>query len=293
MTFVISGSAIANPLFSYPFHQSASVRLCAVIVSLCSLLAPANANTILSDLAACGLKPAAPGTVVEAKTTGAFRLQDGRKLKLSGVRTAPSPKLLENLVGRSVIPYQAAKRADRTNFTAAHILLPDTAGDQEPIWLQQALLQQGQAFIYIYPDQVSCAKALRSSENTARKAGLGIWGLDLLGAAPMSGLQALPAIFLGQANQMVAETAAGHYGIIRGLVISTGSAGRWRYLNFGRNYTQDFTVRLTASVEKHLSDHGFTLKGLKNRTIEVRGIIQSNGGPLIDVFDKAQMVILE
>ncbi|WP_306258958.1 hypothetical protein [Pararhizobium sp. IMCC21322] len=253
----------------------------------------ATANAAGTDLAECGLKPNEPGTIVAADSTGDLSLQDGRKLKLAGVRIAASPNPLADLVGQTIVPYPAAKGPDRTGFTPAHILLSAETDNQPPVWLQQKLLQQGNAFIYIYPDQISCASALRSSEETARQSGTGIWNLDLLHPTPISIPKDTQSFFLGTAGHFDADRAVGHYGIIRGLVLSTGSAGRWRYLNFGRNYTEDFTVRLTANVEKRLSEHGFTLKGLKDRTIEVRGIVQSNGGPLVDVFDTAQIVIME
>lgn len=224
---------------------------------------------------------------------GELSLQDGRKLKLAGVRIATSQYPLADLVGQTIIPYPAAKRPDRTGFTPAHILLSADMENQRPAWLQQKLLQEGYAFIYIYPDQISCANALRTDEETARRSGKGVWNWDLLHPTPIFTPKDTQTFFLGTAGHFDADRAIGHYGIIRGLVLSTGSAGRWRYLNFGRNYTRDFTVRLTANVEKRLSEHGFTLKGLKDRTIEVRGIVQSNGGPLVDVFDAAQIVIME
>lgn len=200
---------------------------------------------------------------------------------------------LPNLVGQTIRPYPAAKRPDRTGFTPAHILLTEQADPHPTVWLQQLLLQQGHAHIYIYPDQISCAGALHTAEKMARQSGTGIWELDLIRPTPISTRPDSPAFFLGVAGHFATEHAVGHYGIIRGLVLSTGSAGRWHYLNFGRNYAQDFTVRLTSNVEKRLSEHGFTLKGLINRTIEVRGVIQSNRGPLIDVFDAAQIMIME
>lgn len=271
----------------------AYVWRCLATALSCALWLTANANAAVSDLAECGLKPTDPGTIVATHSMGELSLQDGRKLKLAGVRIATSQNPLADLLGQTIIPYPAAKGPDRTGFTPAHILFSSESENQTPAWLQQKLLQQGNAFIYIYPDQISCAKALRSSEETARQSGAGIWNLDLLHPTPISTPKDTQAFFWSAVGHFDTDRAVGHYGIIRGLVLSTGSAGRWRYLNFGRNYTQDFTVRLTANVEKRLSEHGFTLKGLKDRTMEVRGVVQSNGGPLIDVFDTAQIVIME
>ncbi len=252
-----------------------------------------SANTAEADLQLCNLTPSEPGIILKAGATGELSLQDGRKLKLSGVRIAATRYPLRNLVGQSVRPYLAASRADRTGYTPAHILLMDQTDSQHDIWLQKSLLQKGYAHIYIYPDQISCADQLRSHEQAARQSGLGLWKLDLMRPTTISLPDAAHPVFLGRAGHFDAQRAAGHYGIIRGRVLSTGHAGRWHYLNFGKNYAQDFTVRLTANVEKRLSEHGFTLKELKNRTVEVRGVVQSDKGPLIDVFDAAQIVIME
>ncbi|MEH6726187.1 MAG: hypothetical protein V7703_08510, partial [Hyphomicrobiales bacterium] len=164
---------------------------------------------------------------MEVDATGRLSLQDGRKLKLSGVRVAASQNPLHQLVGQTIIPYPAAKRPDRTGFTPAHILLADRVDTQPQIWLQKTLLQQGHAHIYIYPDQISCARALRPFEDSARQSGIGIWKLDLMRPTPVTLPHDSHAIFLGEAGHFATENAVGHYGIIRGLVVSTGNAGRW------------------------------------------------------------------
>jgi len=289
----MSGTAMKQPVFITFYQSFLNVRLCLTTLFLCALIFQAFADSSQADPRHCNIKPTQPGIIKEIDAAGRLSLQDGRKLKLSGVRVAASPNLLRKLVGQSIIPYPAAKRADRTGFTPAHIVLADRADTPSHIWLQKILLQQGHAHIYIYPDQISCARTLRPFEEAARQSGIGIWKLDLMRPTSVSLPQDSQAVFLGKAGHFATDRAVGHYGIIRGLVLSTGNAGRWHYLNFGGNYAQDFTVRLTSNVEKRLSEHGFTLKELKNRTIEVRGVVQSNNGPLIDVFDAAQIVIME
>jgi hypothetical protein len=267
--------------------------LCLAALVLSALPVSASANAPGTDLLRCNLIPSEPGVIREASATGELSLEDGRKLKLSGVRLAATRNLLPGLVGQPILPYPAAKRSDRTGYLPAHVLLTKQPENRSDIWLQESLLQQGHAHIYIYPDQVSCADQLRPHEDAARQSGAGLWKLDLMRPTTVSLPDAAHPVFLGKAGHFDAARAAGHYGIIRGRVLSTGHAGRWHYLNFGKNYAQDFTVRLTANVEKRLSEHGFTLKELKNRTVEVRGVVQSDRGPLIDVFDAAQIVIME
>lgn len=244
-------------------------------------------------MAGCGLKPGQPGTVTRTDATGRLVLSDGRKLRLSGIWMAAADNPLRHLLGREIVPYAAAKRPDRTDYLPAQIILRTDRGQPDADWLQAALLAGGQAFLYIYPDQISCAEALRASEKSAQLSGKGIWKLDLSRQVPIFPSAGMEPLFVGAVEHLTMERAAGRYGIIRGVVLSTGSAGRWRYLNFGRNYAQDFTVRMTAGVETRLSESGFPLKALKNKRVEVRGVIQSKDGPMIDVFDAAQIVIEE
>ncbi len=253
--------------------------------------APANAQE--AALSACGLKPAQPGMIIQADAKGRLVLEDGRKLRLSDIWMATADNLLRQVIGRTIIPYPAAKQPDRTGYLPAHIFVKPDVTMPYAGWLQADLLARGQAFLYIYPDQTSCAEALYSSEKSAQMAGEGIWKLDLSQQYPIFSTGGMEPLFVGAVELLTIERAAGRYGIIRGVVLSTGSAGRWRYLNFGRNYAQDFTVRMTAGVEKHFNDIGFPLETLKGRRVEIRGVIQSKGGPMIDVFNTAQIIIEE
>ncbi len=269
--------------------------LCGLLMALTvgSGSAAAAANTEQAALSACGFKPAPPGMIVQADAKGGLVLDDGRKLRLSDVWMATPDNLLRQVIGREIIPYPAAKQPDRTGYLPAHIIVKPDVTMPYAGWLQADLLARGQAFLYIYPDQTSCAEALYSSEKSAQMAGIGIWKLDLSQKYPIFSTGDMEPFFVGTVEHLTIERAAGRYGIIRGVVLSTGSAGRWRYLNFGQNYAQDFTVRMTAGVEKHFVDIGFPLQALKSRRVEIRGVIQSKGGPMIDIFNPAQIVIEE
>ena len=45
-----------------------------------------------------------------------------------------------------------------------------------PVWVQQAMLAQGQARVYSFPDNRACLAELMAAETRARAGGLGIWG---------------------------------------------------------------------------------------------------------------------
>lgn len=250
-----------------------------------------------SALKTCGLSRAPAGRIASIDHLGLVQLEDGRKLRLSGVWLifGKNASAFSALTGQTVTPYLAAKKADHTGSIAAHLMLStneEYQSDEEP-WLQATFLSLGIAFLYIYPDRTSCADELREFETKAIIAGKGFWPQVLRQGIFGVPIEQNTALIVGEADNLEIESAEGHYGIISGRVLSTGKSGRWRYLNFGDNFSRDFTVRVTARVEKRMIEQGLTIKGLVDKRIEVRGVIQSNGGPMIDVFDAAQIVIME
>ncbi|MEP0519498.1 MAG: hypothetical protein ABJO09_04930 [Hyphomicrobiales bacterium] len=245
----------------------------------------------------CGLSATSSARMTSIDHLGLVSLDDGRKMRLSGIWLASQnlTARLPSFVGRNVIPFPAASRPDYTGATAAHfILMPaQSTPREENAWLQANFLSSGQAFLYVYPDRESCAAELRRFESKARVEKKGIWSQVLREDIAKTVQEQNVAIIVGEAGNLAIESADGRYGIISGRVLSTGESGRWRYLNFGDNFSRDFTVRITTRVEKRLTEQGLTIKGLIDRRVEIRGVIQSRDGPMIDVFDTAQIVIME
>ncbi|MFK8034554.1 MAG: hypothetical protein AB8B94_10465 [Hyphomicrobiales bacterium] len=268
-----------------------------IVATAYSQQAKADYATAENALKSCGLSPAPTGRIASIDHLGLVQLEDGRKMRLSGVwlMFAQKNTALSSFRGRTVTPYPAAQKADHTGSIAAHFMLSPSQSQRssEEPWLQAEILSMGTAFLYIYPDRTSCADELREFENKAITSSKGFWSQvlrqDIFGAPAEQSI----ALIVGEADNLEIESAEGRYGIISGRVLSTGKSGRWRYLNFGDNFSRDFTVRVTARVEKRLIEQGLTIKRLEDKRIEVRGVIQSNGGPMIDVFDAAQIVIME
>lgn len=285
-----------GPTLCHIYRTIFAALISAAAITL-SFSANADFETAQASLKKCGLTATTPGRIVSIGSLGLMLLDDGRHLRLAGVWLADGDiqKALSPFIGRMVIPFPAAKKADRTGSIAAHFVFPtdEIQNLHAERWFQARLLYDGVAFLYIYPDRKACADELRKFEKEAMAARKGIWSQVLREDIADTPDRQQSAIIVGEADNLAIESAEGRYGIVSGHVVSTGNSGRWRYLNFGDNFSSDFTVRLTARVEKRLIEQGLTIKGLKDRHIEVRGVIQSKDGPMIDVFDAAQIVIME
>ena len=84
----------------------------------------------------------------------------------------------------------------------------------------------------------------------------------------------------------------GRFTIVEGKVLSVRQAGATTYLNFGRNWTQDFAVTISRRIMPAIEAAGIAPKSLENRRIRVRGWVEARPGPRIDVQRAAQLEIL-
>jgi hypothetical protein len=64
------------------------------------------------------------------------------------------------------------------------------------------------------------------------------------------------------------------------------------YLNFGRNWTHGFAVTISKRMLPAFESAGIVLKSLENKRIRVRGWIEGNMGPRIDVLRVGQIELL-
>jgi len=70
-------------------------------------------------------------------------------------------------------------------------------------------------------------------------------------------------------------------------------SGATIYLNFGRRWTEDFTVTILKRNERKVTSGGLNLKQLEGRNVRIRGTIEERGGPWIEVVDPAQIELAD
>jgi len=117
---------------------------------------------------------------------------------------------------------------------------------------------------------------LLRGETLARKAKLGLWGssyYDLLNA--------------DNPTDVLAEQ--GRFALVEGRVLSVRESGATIYVNFGRRWTEDFTVTILKRNERNFTAAGLEPKKLAGRQIRVRGWIEERGGPWIEVTRAEQI----
>ena len=163
--------------------------------------------------------------------------------------------------------------ADRYGRVHAQAFLADGT------WLQAVLVNGGWARIRPLEGETGCISALLGAEDAARRADRGIWtdgDLDPLRSDDPSLL-----------------ARSGLYETVEGRVLSVGHGSYMVFLDFGRNYSRDFTAMVPVAVAERLAEAGFPVEGFEGRLVRIRGVIEESGGPAIRVDDPVEIEALD
>jgi endonuclease YncB( thermonuclease family) len=243
--------------------------------------------------AMCGGDVIARGTagrVIDGRT---FALDDGREVRLAAIEVPPIPPPPESaaapggtaardalsalLADREIMLKRAEIPSDRYGRVLAYAFV---TGDGVEDLVQAALIAAGHARVAARVGSRDCAVALLGRENTARLAKLGLWAnsyYDLLDAAN-------PADVLAE---------RGRFGLVEGRVVSVRESGATIYVNFGRRWTEDFTVTILKRNARTFTAAGLEPRKLAGRHIRVRGWIEERGGPWIEAARPEQIELTD
>jgi endonuclease YncB( thermonuclease family) len=242
------------------------------------LLAAAAAQA--ADKPAC--KPTTLGTVQVRSVLdgGTVQLTDGREVRLAGIEVPQSAKaVLERLVsGRDIALLRLGADSDRYGRVVALVSVEPAA--EIGVTVQGALLAQGQARVTANIGDSACAASLLEAERAARMAGLGLW--------------ADPYYVIRHAEDPAGILAVrGRFAVVEGKVLSVRESGATIYVNFGRRWSDDFTVTVQKRNERGFTAAGLELKKLAGQHVRVRGTIEERGGPWIEAARPEQIEIAE
>jgi endonuclease YncB( thermonuclease family) len=233
---------------------------------------------------ACGGDVIARGIakrVIDART---FTLDDGREVRLAAVEVPPvasgaapggtaAKAALDALIGGDDIVLRRADIAtDRYGRIVAYAF---AVRDGEELFAQGELIASGFARVGDHVGSRACALELLKNENAARAAKLGLWADS-------------------DYHVLDAETAAdvlarqGRFALVEGKVVSVRESGATIYVNFGRRWSEDFTVTVLKRNERNFTAAGLDLKGLAGRRIRVRGFIEARGGTGLSPWIEAE-----
>ncbi len=123
-------------------------------------------------------------------------------------------------------------------------------------------------------------QAWREAERAAETAKLALWGEPAY--APLPAAQ--PGAILRQEGRFV---------IVEGQVASVNEQTGQTWLNFGSQWSEDMTVSAPARIWRMVKRSGLTVARLQGGLVRVRGIVESRGGPLIELASPAELEVAE
>jgi endonuclease YncB( thermonuclease family) len=251
------------------------------IALLGSALLFATAPAQAADSAACQLPEIGIATVRVALDGRTLGLDDGREIRLAGIEVpqsadaAAQAALQAMLGGRQAMLLKLGPETDRYGRQHATVSQSPAAGSMDA---QYALLAQGHALVAKSIENSRCAAVFLSAENAARIANRGLWAASFLRTAEN------PAGIL---------EFRGRFAVVEGKVLSVRESNAVFYVNFGRRWSEDFTVTVPKRLQNIFTAGGLDLKKLAGRHVRVRGIVEERGGPWIEATHPGQIEIVE
>jgi endonuclease YncB( thermonuclease family) len=233
----------------------------------------------LAHAAGCAFETLGEGRVAAVIDARSFRLHDGREIRLAGIEPADADKAKDSAAlaalvgGRDVTLHGADDAPDRYGRQTAFVFV---AGSETPV--QSELLRQGAALYSANVADGACAGTLAAAETTAMSAKIGIWSA--------------PAAIKNAESPGDILARIGRFTVVEGKVLSVRQSGATTYLNFGRNWTQDFAATISRRMMPAFEAAGLSPKSFENRRIRVRGFVSSRGGPRIEVLRAGQIEVL-
>jgi len=166
---------------------------------------------------------------------------------------------------------------DRYGRLIAHVFVKRDGTERQ---LARELLAEGYARLSLAAGEKPCADDLIAAERQARAGKLGLW--------------ADPRYQLKRAEnpaEILAER--GRFTLVEGKVLSVRESGATIYVNFGRRWTEDFTVTIAKRNERQFAAAGVVPKSLQDRRVQVRGWVEERGGPRIEAVRPEQIEIID
>jgi len=230
--------------------------------------------------AGCDLADGEIGTVTEIIDAVTVRLDSGLVVRLAGLlppesgadAAGTSTALADLALGNRVLLRYGALDRDRYQRATAQLYVLGV----EERWAQAELVSAGLALVSGYAEDRSCIAALLTLEREARAAGAGLWQHQMPRDAWSDAIR----------------SGGPRFALVEGEIVSIGRTDRTVYLDFGRNWSTDFTVSMAVADAALIEAEGGAFDALVGRRIRVRGWLDEWDGPWIRVDHAEQIELL-
>jgi endonuclease YncB( thermonuclease family) len=261
-----------------------------IVVAVLAFSAPASAQA--PETGPCSLAAAQPATVVRVEEDFSLRLDDGRRVHLVGLdfpsgdattRDAALTRLIAWLDGAAVFVETFAATADRWGRLPAQIVTPAGEEPQAPLASVGATLI-GEGLARFRPDAAAtpCAPAYLAAERAPRERGLGLWARE----PEIDASSEAPAMLdeLARRRGMV---------VIAGTIRSVGETASAYYLNFAAKRREGLAIVIFRRNLAIFASHGLVPRTLMGRRVRVRGLIETQHGPRVEISTPLEIELLD
>lgn len=145
------------------------------------------------------------------------------------------------------------------------------------VWIQEAMALKGLAFVYPTQDHFEFADDLYKVEAEARDNKTGFWEDPKWAVV----------------SDEEAKTLEDRFAIVEGKVEKVATRNNTIYLNFDRDWRDDFTIAIESFRRRDFAKAGANPMQWSGETVRVRGWIRDYNGPFIEIFHPSQIEVIE
>jgi hypothetical protein len=144
-------------------------------------------------------------------------------------------------------------------------------------WVQVSLLKRGLARVSIAPDRIECAAELYNAEAQARVAHAGVWSV--------------PAYNIRTPQNVAADV--GTFQIVEGKVTGADLLNGIMTLSFGIGLKGEFRVTISNDDMANFRMIGVNPRGYAGKILRVRGVVQYDNGPMIEIANPMEVELVQ
>lgn len=241
--------------------------------------------------ATCTPPSRARHSVTNVDIDGTIRLDNGQRVILKNIIWPNRPlklradelwnfdnlaraALVKLLGNKQIVVYRKSRKPDRYGRFTSRIYLPEKNTDAGE-WLLERGLARWWSGLY----DRKCLEQLVRAENLARQNEKGIWSRKEY------------RVF--HAFDKNISEMHGKFVLVQGKILSVGVRRKRTYLNFGHNWSKDFTVVLSKTDHNRFIKAEIDPESLSGRIVRVRGWVENYQGSMIRVTHPEQIEYLD
>ncbi|MBC6497008.1 MAG: thermonuclease family protein [Alphaproteobacteria bacterium GM7ARS4] len=230
-----------------------------------------------------GMEEEAEGIVHHVIDGDTLVLSDGRVVRLLGINASElhphemegaraARDMLTSLVeGQPISLHFHQRKKDRHGRLLAHV-----CRTRDHLWIEAALLEGGNVWVYSFADNVPpLIETMLSLEGKARTHKKGVWQYPSYGVL--------------SASDTLTDDVIGTFRLVEGVIKETALVGDTLYLNFGDDWRTDFTIRINKKAHALFQKEKLYPLTWKEHAIRVRGWLRRVNGVLIEVSHPQQI----